>query len=305
LIVSFGGNDVVFNDSSNLSYLRSQSRTNAEARVLVLTDLVPDGVDAFSFRIHAAYPTARAWILNDANGETYQNYATIIEIGKTVELLEFTRGVDGWFISTKNVAIGEVPLPAEQSMYPEHIRDLAVAARGLNPGGWKQVQAFVEVNEITQPNLLSQLYLDALAAVQGLAASVKLSPLTVTYGEYGDTSVAIDARVDEAHRAQVKALTAAGYASATPTADQLRSQIARLAPGGVLVALVNTLGGFDVSGTLETLESKDATLLLLAMRKEIFGVPTYGASIRMRAYDIAQLSAPSARSVLESLRPKN
>jgi hypothetical protein len=302
LIVSFGGNDVVFNESSNLPYLRPQSRTNTEARVLVLTGLVPEGVDAFSFRIHAAYPTARAWILNDATGETYQNYATIIEIGKTVELLEFTRGCDGWLISTKYLAIGEVPLPAEQSQYPEHIRDLAIASRGINPGGWKHVQGFVEVNEITQPNLLSQLYLDSLAAMQGLAASVKLSPLTVTYGEFGETSVAIEARVDEAHRAQVKALTASGYASATPTADQLRTQIARLAPGGVLVALVNTLGGFDVASTLETLEAKDSTLLLLSMRKEIFGVPTYGGSMRVRAFDIAELGTPGAKSVVDALR---
>ena len=306
LIVSFGGNDVVFNESSNLPYLRSQSRTNAEARVLVLTDLVPEGVDAFSFRIHAAYPTARAWILNDATGETYQNYATIIEIGKTVELLEFTRGVDGWLISTKNVAIGEVPLPAEQSQYPEHIRDLALASRGINPGGWKHVKGFVEVNEISQPNLLAQLYLDSLTAMQGLAASVKLSPLTIAYGEFGETSVALEARVDEAHRAQVKALTAAGYASASPTAEQLRKQIVQLAQGGVLVALVNTVGGFDVDSMAELLEERDCTLLLLAMRNVPLGiVPRFDDNSRLRGFAVANIAGPSARSVLDALRSKN
>lgn len=306
LLISIGGEDVVFGEQAGLPFLRMHSRTATELRVLVLTDEVPADVQGFSFQIHAAMTFERAWVLTgNGNNENFQNYETEIQAGKTLELLEFGRLGEGWFIRTKNQAIGEVPLPASQSMYPEHLRELALAARGLSAPGWSQVHAFVEVNEISLPLLPTQLYLDTLSAAQAIAASTKLAPMTVAYGNFGEVSVSVETKVDEAHRAQVKAIAAAGYSSDKPSAEQLRVRIAELAPGSVLVALVTTLGGFDVEGTLELLEARDAHLLLLAVRPVAFGiVPNLGGSQRLQGFAVANLPAPSPRSVVELLRSK-
>lgn len=302
LVISVGGNDVVFGDDSNLPFLRPHSRTNSEFRVLVLTDLVPSDVKAFSFQIHASVPFTRAWLLNDSMGsENYQNYATTIEAGKTVELLEFLRADSGWSIRTKNQAIGEVA-PVIGEGYPEHLRELIPTARGLNPGGWSYVEAFVEVNEVTTPNLLSPLYLDVLTATQAIAATVKLAPIQLDYATFGSASVPMETRIDEAHRAQVKALTTASYSSTKPTVEQLLSKVDALKPGGVLVAYVNTIGGFDKDALIAQLEAREATLLLLAMRTVFGGVPNLGGSQRLRGFAVADLANPTARSVVELLR---
>jgi hypothetical protein len=302
LVISVGGNDVVFGDDANLPFLRSHSRTNSEFRLLVLTDLVPSDVKAFSFQIHASVPFTRAWLLNDSMGtENYQNYATTIEAGKTVELLEFLRDDSGWSIRTKNQAIGEVA-PVIGEGYPEHLRELIPAARGLNPGGWSYVEAFVEVNEVTTPNLLSPLYLDVLTATQAIATTVKLAPIQVDYATFGSTLVPMETRIDEAHRAQVKALTTAGYSSTKPTVEQLLSKVDALKPGGVLIAYVNTIGGFDKDALIAQLEAREATLLLLAMRSVFGGVPNLGGSSRLRGFAVADLANPTARSVVELLR---
>ena len=304
LVVSFGGQEIVFNDSANLPFLSPQTRTGNELRLIVMTDRVPATVDSFSFQIHAANPFARAWVLNDPNSsESYQNYATTIESGKTLELLEFSREGEGWTIRNVNHTIGEKALPPDHALYPEHLRDLALNARILNSGGWNSVSAFVEVNEISQPHLLSQLYLNSLASVQAIGAVVRPSALAITYGTFGEVSVDLDTRVDEAHRNQVKAITAAGYASAQPTVEQLRKRVESIQTGGVLFALVNTLGGFDVDEMVALLEARECTLMLLAMRSVPFGiVPNLGESNRLRGYAVANLSDPTPRAVVDLLK---
>lgn len=305
LVVSVAGEDIVFTEASNLPYLRVQSRTSVELRVLILTDLAPAELDGFSFQIRAASTADRAWVLNGSSNENFQNYGTPIEAGKTLELLEFGRLGDAWFIRTKNQAIGDVPLSPDHSGFPEHLRELGLAARGVNTSGWSQVHAFVEVNEISLPLMGSQLYLDTLTAAQAVAAGTKVSSLSVAYGTFGDIAVAVESRVDEAHRVQLKALVAAGHSSGTPSSEQLRARVEQLAPGGVLVALVTTLGGFDVESTLELLEARDAHLLLLAMRPVAFGiVPNLGGSPRLQGFAVANLSTPTPRSVVELLRSK-
>ena len=306
LVVSYAGEDIVFSDAFPLPFLRPYSRTSAELRVLVLPEFAPADLDGFSFQIRAASTADRAWLLTGAsNGESFQNYEITVEAGKTLEMLEFGRLADGWFIRTKNQAIGELPIPVEQSMFPEHLRELALASRGISTAAWTQVHAFVEVNEISMPLLPTQLYLDTIAATQAVAASTKLLPMSITYGAFGEVSVPVESRADEAHRAQLKALAAASYSSGVPSSEQLRGRVQQLAPGGVLVALVTTLGGFDIEGTLELLEARDAHLLLLAMRSVPFGiVPNLGASARLQGFAVANLPAPTPRSVVELLRSK-
>ena len=304
LVVSVAGEDIVFNEASALPFLRVHSRTSTELRVLVLTDLVPAELDGFSFQVRAASTADRAWILNGSSNESFQNYGITVEAGKTLELLEFGRLADGWFIRTKNQAIGEQPLSPEHSRFPEHLRELALAARGVNTGAWNQVHAFVEVNENTMPHLASQLYLDTLAATQAIAASAKVTSLTITYGTFGGVAVTVENRVDEAHRAQLKTLAAEGYSSGESSVDQLRGRVEQLAPGGVLVALVTTVGGFDKEGMLELLEKRDAHLMLLAMRSVFGGLPELGGSERLQGFAVANIGAPTPKSVVELLRSK-
>jgi hypothetical protein len=305
LVVSVAGEDIVFRDASTLPFVRVHSRTSAELRVLVLTDLVPAELDGFSFQVRAASTADRAWILNGSSNENYQNYGIRVEAGKTLELLEFGRLADGWFIRTKNQAIGEQPLPPEHSRFPEHLRELALAARGVNTGAWSQVHAFVEVNEVSMPHLSSQLYLDTLAATQAIAASAKVPSLTISYGAFGEVAVPVENRVDEAHRAQLKTLAADGYSSGKPSVEQLRGRVEQLAPGGVLMALVTTIGGFDKEGMLELLEKRDAHLILLAMRSVFGSVPALGGSERLQGFAVANLDSPTPRSVVDLLRSKN
>ena len=304
LVVSVAGEDVVFTEASTLPFLRVQSRTSNEFQVLVLTELVPVALDGFSFQIRAASTADRAWILNGSSNESFQNYSITVESGKTLELLEFGRLGDGWFIRTKNQAIGEQPLSPEHSQFPEHLRDLALAARGINTGAWNQLHAFVEVNEVTMPQLSSQLYLDTLAATQAIAASAKVTSLTISYGTFGEVAVPVENRVDEAHRAQLKSLAADGYSSGKSSVEQLRGRVEQLAPGGALVALVTTIGGFDKEGMLELLEKRDAHLILLAMRSVFGSVPDLGGSERLQGFAVANLQSPTPRSVVEFLRSK-
>jgi hypothetical protein len=304
LVVNIAGRDVVFNESAGLEFLSPQTRTSGEVRLLVLTDKVPSDVTAFSFQVHASNPASVAWVLNDPNSrESYQNYAAKIDAGKTLELLEFSREGEGWVIRNVNHTIGDIPLPPDQAMYAEHLRELALNARGLNAAGWSSVQAFVEVNEISQPHLLSQLYVNSLAAVQAIGAVVRPSALTIAYGTFGEASVEQDTRVDDAHRNQVKAIAAEGYASSKPTVEQLRKRVESMQSGGALIALVNTLGGFDVEEMVALLESRDCTLLLLAMRSVPFGiVPNLGESNRLRGFAVANLSDPTPRAVVDLLK---
>lgn len=306
LVVSVAGEDMLFGDSFPLPFLRLYSRSSTELRVLVLTEQIPVELAGFSFQVRAASSADRAWLLTgSSNGESFQNYEITIEAGKTLEMLEFGRLADGWFIRTKNQAIGEMPIPVEQSMFPEHLRELALASRGINTAAWSQVHAFVEVNEISMPLLPTQLYLDTLAATQAVAASTKLLPMSISYGTFGDVVVPVESRADEAHRAQLKALAAAGYTSAVPSSEQLRGRVQQMAPGGVLVALVTTLGGFDIESTLELLEARDAHLFLLAMRSVPFGiVPNLGDSPRLQGFAVANIGSPTPRSVVELLRSK-
>ena len=304
LVIQIGDKDFVFGENTNLPFLSLQSRTASEIRLLILTDRVQEDVQAFSFQIRAANPFARAWVLNDPNSqESYQNYAATIDAGKTLELLEFSREGEGWAIRNVNHTIGDVPLPPEQLMYPEHIRDLALAARGLNPGGWSAVQTFIEINEISMPNLLTQPYLNTLAAAQAISAGVRMGAMTIAYGGFGDGSVDVESRVDEIHRAQVKAITVAAHASSSPTVEQLRKRVEAMQTGGVLIALVNTVGGFDVDEMASLLEERECTLLLLAMRSVPFGiVPNLGESPRLRGFAVANLPEPTPRAVIELLR---
>jgi hypothetical protein len=307
LVISLEDVDIVFDESANIPFLDLVSRTNGEVRVHVLTEKVQAEVNTFSFQIRASASLNRSWVLNNPNSqESYQVYATTISAGKTLELLEFSREGEGWAIRSANQTIGEVAPPADELVYPEHLRDLALASRGASAAGWGQVHAFVEVNETSMPHLGSQLYLDTLAATQAISASTKVAPLTISYGTFGDITVPLESRVDEAHRAQLKALTAASYASGTPSSEQLRGRVAQLAPGGALIAMVTTLGGFDIDGMLELLESRDAHLMLLSMRSVAFGiVPHLGGSSRLQGFAVANLESTTPRSVVELLRSKN
>jgi hypothetical protein len=305
LLVCFpDGTNIVFNSANSPEFLKSLPGSGTEVRMVISLDKVPEHVAEFSFQIRAANSFARAWTLADPSGsENYQNYATPIDSGKTSELLEFGRVGERWFVRTKNEAIGETPLPAEQSMYPEHLRELALAARWVASPEWKNVEAFVEVNEVVASTLGTQLYLDTLSAIQAIAAAVKLRPLKVQYAKFGASSVDPEHRVDESHRQQVKALLAEGYASSQPTVEQLRSRIETLTPGTVLFAMVSTLGGFEVSQWLELLEQKDCTLVLVAMRNVPLGiVPNLGGSQRLRGYATANLADSTPRKIIDSLK---
>ena len=300
-----GFDDLPLSEATAPGFLRWLSRTGSELRLVVSLDQVPSEYSGFSFQVKAASDFARAWILTDSTGaENYQNYATPIEAGKTLELLEFGLDAGRWFIRTRNQAIGELPLPPEQSMYPEHVREIALAARTVVKADWSSVQAFVEVNEVVLGTLHTQLYLDTLAAVQGVAAAVKLRPMTIHYGEFGSIDVSPDNRVDELHRTELKAITAAGYASTKPTVEQLQTLIEKLPAGTTLVALVSTLGGFNRDHWLELLEKRGCNLMLLAMRSVPFGglVPDFGGTSRLAGYAIANLSEATPKRILEALK---
>lgn len=307
LLVKVGADEIVFGESSDVPYLRWQHRFPGELRALVTLDDVPQSLDKFSFQVKASNKTKASWTLHHpSSGEIYQNYDSAIESGKTLELLEFSRDTDGWVICTKNQTIGDVPLPEEQSRYPEHLRELAIASSSLNPGDWSYVRLFVEVNENSLENLTTAMYLDTMAAVQAIGARIKLAPLEVTYAKFRTTSVEVEDRIEELHKAQVKSLVANGYASAMPTSDQLKEVAAKLPAGSVLFALVNTIGGFDVAGMVELLEAKGAYLYLLAMRKVAFGiVPDLGGSHRLKGFAVADLPDITPRSVIGLIRSES
>jgi hypothetical protein len=127
----------------------------------------------------------------------------------------------------------------------------------------------------------------------------------VAYGTFGEVAVPVETRVDEAHRAQLKILAAASYSSSQSSVEQLRGRVESLAPGSALVALVTTIGGFDLGSTVELLEKRDAHLILLAMRSVAFGiVPELGGSERLQGFAVANIGAPTPKSVVELLRSK-
>ncbi len=307
LLVKLGSTELVFSENVDVPFLRWQHRFAGELRALVTLGEVPDELETFSFQVRAVGSTKASWTLHHpSSGEMYQNYDSTIEAGKTLELLEFTRSGNSWVICTKNQTIGDVPLPEEQSRYPEHLRDLAMASSSLNPGDWSSVRLFIEVNENSVGNLPTQLYLDTITAVQAISARVKLAPMEVTYAKFGTNPVAIEDRIEEHHRLQLKLIAANGYNSSMPTTDQLSERVDSLPSGGVLFALVNTIGGFDVPGMLERLETKGAYLYLLAMRPVAFGiVPDLGGSPRLKGFAVADLANHSPRSVVELLRSKD
>jgi hypothetical protein len=132
LVISLEDVDIVFDESANIPFLDLVSRTNGEVRVHVLTEKVQAEVNTFSFQIRASASLNRSWVLNNPNSqESYQVYATTISAGKTLELLEFSREGEGWAIRSANQTIGEVAPPADELVYPEHLRDLGLAHTGL------------------------------------------------------------------------------------------------------------------------------------------------------------------------------
>lgn len=305
LLVCVDGQDgVSFGPNLALPFLTPRDAAGKERRLVISLDKVPAEVNGFSFQVHAAHSNNRAWTLTDATGaENYQNYETLIEAGKTAELLEFGRIGEQWFVSTKNEAIGELPLPPDHSMFPEHLRELALAARAVNPGTWRSVEVFVETNELVLPALGGELYREALVAAQGLAAAIKLEPLKVRYGSFGQLAVEPKDRIAEPHRQQLKELGAAAFTATAPTVATLRKTIEALPAGTTLVALMTTVGGFDVPDWLELLEQRECTLIVLVMRSVPLGIlPDLGNSPRLRAVAAANLPEQNAKRILESLR---